>query len=83
MEKRLKFLKFFAKSVILDEKFLMFLLCNALSNAYKNSDLFSFSKGFLGAFLNRVCGVLCRHSDPQKTLATLVRMAVYRKQYYF
>ncbi|WP_441726841.1 phosphoethanolamine transferase [Helicobacter pylori] len=29
----------------------MFLLCNALSNAYKNSDLFSFSKGFLGAFL--------------------------------
>ncbi|GAA8574331.1 hypothetical protein KYTH32_14320 [Helicobacter pylori] len=51
MEKRLKFLKFFAKSVILDEKFLMFLLCNALSNAYKNSDLFSFSKGFLGAFL--------------------------------
>lgn len=51
MEKRLKFLKFFANSVILDEKFLMFLLCNALSNAYKNSDLFSFSKGFLGAFL--------------------------------
>ncbi|GAA7450550.1 hypothetical protein BD0144_14220 [Helicobacter pylori] len=51
MEKRLKFLKFFTKSVILDEKFLMFLLCNALSNAYKNSDLFSFSKGFLGAFL--------------------------------
>ncbi len=51
MEKRLKFLKFFAKSVILDEKFLIFLLCNALSNAYKNSDLFSFSKGFLGAFL--------------------------------
>ncbi|GAA7231225.1 hypothetical protein ID0463_10400 [Helicobacter pylori] len=51
MEKRLKFLKFFAKRVILDEKFLMFLLCNALSNAYKNSDLFSFSKGFLGAFL--------------------------------
>ncbi|GHR68573.1 hypothetical protein VN0614_14530 [Helicobacter pylori] len=51
MEKRLKFLKFFAKSVILDEKFLMFLLCNALSNAYKNSDLFSFSKGFLDAFL--------------------------------
>ncbi|WP_231273653.1 phosphoethanolamine transferase [Helicobacter pylori] len=47
----MKFLKFFAKSVILDEKFLMFLLCNALSNAYKNSDLFSFSKGFLGAFL--------------------------------
>ncbi|GAA9989020.1 hypothetical protein VN1001_14210 [Helicobacter pylori] len=45
------FLKFFAKSVILDEKFLIFLLCNALSNAYKNSDLFSFSKGFLGAFL--------------------------------
>ncbi len=29
----------------------MFLLCNALSNAYKNSDLFSFSKAFLGAFL--------------------------------
>ncbi|WP_242613034.1 phosphoethanolamine transferase [Helicobacter pylori] len=29
----------------------MFLLCNALSSAYKNSDLFSFSKGFLGAFL--------------------------------
>ncbi len=51
MEKRLRFLKFFAKSVILDEKFLIFLLCNALSNAYKNSDLFSFSKGFLGAFL--------------------------------
>lgn len=51
MEKRLKFLKFFTKSVILDEKFLIFLLCNALSNAYKNSDLFSFSKGFLGAFL--------------------------------
>ncbi len=51
MEKRLKFLKFFAKSVILDEKFLIFLLCNALSNAYKNSYLFSFSKGFLGAFL--------------------------------
>ncbi len=51
MEKRLKFLKFFTKSVILDEKFLMFLLCNALSNAYKNSDLFSFSKGLLGAFL--------------------------------
>ncbi len=51
MEKRLKFLKFFAKCVILDEKFLIFLLCNALSNAYKNSDLFSFSKGFLGAFL--------------------------------
>ncbi len=51
MEKRLKFLKFFASSVTLDEKFLMFLLCNALSNAYKNSDLFSFSKGFLGAFL--------------------------------
>ncbi|MGL2675115.1 phosphoethanolamine transferase, partial [Helicobacter pylori] len=51
MEKRLNFLKFFAKSVILDEKFLIFLLCNALSNAYKNSDLFSFSKGFLGAFL--------------------------------
>ncbi|GHS24372.1 hypothetical protein JP0118_13720 [Helicobacter pylori] len=51
MEKRLKFLKFFAKSVILDEKFLIFLLCNALSNAYKNSDLFSFSKGFLGTFL--------------------------------
>ncbi|GAA8459549.1 hypothetical protein KKKH21_14470 [Helicobacter pylori] len=47
----MKFLKFFTKSVILDEKFLMFLLCNALSNAYKNSDLFSFSKGFLGAFL--------------------------------
>ncbi|GAA7361444.1 hypothetical protein HpCK75_14280 [Helicobacter pylori] len=47
----MKFLKFFAKSVILDEKFLMFLLCNALSNAYKNSDLFSFSKVFLGAFL--------------------------------
>ncbi|WP_187942319.1 phosphoethanolamine transferase [Helicobacter pylori] len=51
MEKLLKFLKFFASSVTLDEKFLMFLLCNALSNAYKNSDLFSFSKGFLGAFL--------------------------------
>ncbi len=51
MEKRLKFLKFFTKCVILDEKFLIFLLCNALSNAYKNSDLFSFSKGFLGAFL--------------------------------
>ncbi|WQW40871.1 phosphoethanolamine transferase [Helicobacter pylori] len=51
MEKLLKFLKFFANSVTLDEKFLMFLLCNALSNAYKNSDLFSFSKGFLGAFL--------------------------------
>ncbi len=51
MEKRLKFLKFFAKHVILDEKFLIFLLCNALSNTYKNSDLFSFSKGFLGAFL--------------------------------
>ncbi|AFH98492.1 hypothetical protein HPSH417_06880 [Helicobacter pylori Shi417] len=51
MEKRLEFLKFFAKRVILDEKFLIFLLCNALSNAYKNSDLFSFSKGFLGAFL--------------------------------
>ncbi len=47
----MKFLKFFANSVTLDEKFLMFLLCNALSNAYKNSDLFSFSKGFLGAFL--------------------------------
>ncbi|GAA9999550.1 hypothetical protein VN1070_14240 [Helicobacter pylori] len=47
----MKFLKFFAKSVTLDEKFLIFLLCNALSNAYKNSDLFSFSKGFLGAFL--------------------------------
>lgn len=46
MEKLLKFLKFFASSVTLDEKFLMFLLCNALSNAYKNSDLFSFSKGF-------------------------------------
>ncbi|GAA8426885.1 hypothetical protein Hpkin79_03800 [Helicobacter pylori] len=51
MEKLLKFLKFFASSVTLDEKFLMFLLCNALSNTYKNSDLFSFSKGFLGAFL--------------------------------
>ncbi|WP_187902851.1 phosphoethanolamine transferase [Helicobacter pylori] len=51
MKKLLKFLKFFASSVTLDEKFLMFLLCNALSNAYKNSDLFSFSKGFLGAFL--------------------------------
>ncbi|MFP6011093.1 phosphoethanolamine transferase [Helicobacter pylori] len=51
MEKLLKFLKFFASSVTLDEKFLMFLPCNALSNAYKNSDLFSFSKGFLGAFL--------------------------------
>lgn len=51
MEKLLKFLKFFASSVTLDEKFLMFLLCNALSSAYKNSDLFSFSKGFLGAFL--------------------------------
>ncbi len=51
MEKLLKFLKFFANSVILDEKFLIFLLCNALSNAYKNSNLFSFSKGFLGAFL--------------------------------
>ncbi|QTO94005.1 phosphoethanolamine transferase [Helicobacter pylori] len=51
MEKLLKFLKFFANSVTLDEKFLVFLLCNALSNAYKNSDLFSFSKGFLGAFL--------------------------------
>ncbi|WQU24599.1 sulfatase-like hydrolase/transferase [Helicobacter pylori] len=51
MEKLLKFLKFFANSVTLDEKFLMFLLCNALSNAYKNNDLFSFSKGFLGAFL--------------------------------
>ncbi|WP_100951341.1 phosphoethanolamine transferase [Helicobacter pylori] len=51
MEKLLKFLKFFASSVTLDEKFLIFLLCNALSNAYKNSDLFSFSKGFLGAFL--------------------------------
>lgn len=83
MEKRLKFLKFFAKSVILDENFLIFLLCNALSNAYKNSDLFSFSKGFLGAFFNRVCGVLCHRPDPQKTLATLVRMAVYRKRYYF
>ncbi|MFP6101410.1 phosphoethanolamine transferase [Helicobacter pylori] len=47
----MKFLKFFASSVTLDEKFLMFLLCNALSNAYKNSNLFSFSKGFLGAFL--------------------------------
>ncbi len=47
----MKFLKFFTKNVILDEKFLIFLLCNALSNAYKNSDLFSFSKGFLGAFL--------------------------------
>ncbi|WQS15532.1 phosphoethanolamine transferase [Helicobacter pylori] len=47
----MKFLKFFARRVILDEKFLIFLLCNALSNAYKNSDLFSFSKGFLGAFL--------------------------------
>ncbi len=47
----MKFLKFFAKHVILDEKFLIFLLCNALSNTYKNSDLFSFSKGFLGAFL--------------------------------
>lgn len=35
MEKRLKFLKFFTKRVILDEKFLMFLLCNALPNAYK------------------------------------------------
>ncbi|MFP6146811.1 phosphoethanolamine transferase [Helicobacter pylori] len=51
MEKLLKFLKFFASSVTLDEKFLMFLLCNALSNAYKNSNLFSFSKGFLGTFL--------------------------------
>ncbi len=51
MEKLLKLLKFFANSVTLDEKFLIFLLCNALSNAYKNSDLFSFSKGFLGAFL--------------------------------
>ncbi|GAA8704671.1 hypothetical protein oki326_13890 [Helicobacter pylori] len=51
MEKLLKFLKFFASSVTLDEKFLIFFLCNALSNAYKNSDLFSFSKGFLGAFL--------------------------------
>ncbi|RVZ83880.1 phosphoethanolamine transferase [Helicobacter pylori] len=47
----MKFLKFFASSVTLDEKFLVFLLCNALSNAYKNSNLFSFSKGFLGAFL--------------------------------
>ncbi len=51
MQKRLKFLNSLYKSVILDEKFLIFLLCNALSNAYKNSDLFSFSKGFLGAFL--------------------------------
>ncbi|MCQ2839085.1 phosphoethanolamine transferase [Helicobacter pylori] len=51
MKKTMKFLKFFANSVTLDEKFLMFLLCNALSNAYKNSNLFSFSKGFLGAFL--------------------------------
>ncbi|RVY50092.1 phosphoethanolamine transferase [Helicobacter pylori] len=51
MEKLLKFLKFFASSVTLDEKFLIFLLCNALSNAYKNSDLFSFYRGFLGAFL--------------------------------
>ncbi len=55
----MKFLKFFAKSVILDEKFLIFLLCNALSNAYNDlfssiaykNILFSFSKGFLGAFL--------------------------------
>ncbi|WP_104687301.1 sulfatase-like hydrolase/transferase [Helicobacter acinonychis] len=51
MEKPLKFLKFFAKSVALDEKFLMFLVCSALANAYRNNDLFSFSKGFLGAFL--------------------------------
>ncbi len=51
MEKLLKFLKFFANSVTLDEKFLIFLLCNALSNAYKNSDLFSFYRGFLGTFL--------------------------------
>ncbi len=51
MEKLLKFLKFFVRSVALDEKFLMFLLCNALANAYRNNDLFSFSKGFLGAFL--------------------------------
>ncbi len=51
MEKLLKFLKFFIRSVALDEKFLMFLLCNALANAYRNNDLFSFSKGFLGAFL--------------------------------
>ncbi len=55
----MRFLKFFAKSVILDEKFLIFLLCNALSNAYNDlfssiaykNILFSFSKGFLGAFL--------------------------------
>ncbi len=46
MEKRLKFLKFFAKSVILDEKFLMFLLCNVLSNAYKIAICFLSLKAF-------------------------------------
>ncbi len=42
----MKFLKFFANSVILDEKFLMFLLCNALSNAYKIAICFLFLKAF-------------------------------------
>ncbi|GAA8440440.1 hypothetical protein Hpkin86_12640 [Helicobacter pylori] len=55
MEKLLKFLKFFASSVTLDEKFLMFLLCNALSNAYKNSDLFSFSPQFDAQRKRAVC----------------------------
>ncbi len=64
----MKFLKFFAKSVILDEKFLIFLLCNALSNAYKNSDLFSFSKGFLGAFLIGFVVYYCCALTPKKRL---------------
>ncbi|MGL2381600.1 sulfatase-like hydrolase/transferase [Helicobacter pylori] len=68
MEKLLKFLKFFAKSITLDEKFLIFLLCNALSNAYKNSDLFSFSKGFLGAFLIGFVVYYVAASIPKKCL---------------
>ncbi len=38
-------------SVTLDLKFFIFLLCNALASAYRHSDLISFFKGFLYAFL--------------------------------
>ncbi|GAA8341424.1 sulfatase-like hydrolase/transferase [Helicobacter pylori] len=72
MEKLLKFLKFFASSVTLDEKFLIFLLCNALSNAYKNSDLFSFSKGFLGAFLIRFVVYYATTLIPKRPLQRLL-----------
>ncbi|WP_121036549.1 sulfatase-like hydrolase/transferase [Helicobacter pylori] len=68
MEKLLKFLKFFIRSVALDEKFLMFLLCNALANAYRNNDLFSFSKGFLGTFLIGFVVYYCCTLIPKKRL---------------